>query len=332
MTGSTHANHRSARSHRPTLEGPARDNPIAGPRTGTMRSEPTAAASAAARGRHKEPGSRPASTCPAQPPSESGGGEMHHGVWKADRSTGSHQTGRDAVHQPRATRHAREARCRPQPRHTNRCQATTATGCRKPGKRTEPAANYGTGTGARRHPTHTPHAPARSGGVQVERAHKHTHTPTPQPGVAERSRNPSPSTHNHSGHPSQEWRGTSRARTHTAKPLPGVVRRSRHPSPSTHIHTAHPSQESRNTSGARAQTDTHPNTPARSGGVQPKREPKHTHPHRSPSQEWRGTSGARTKTHTQPKTPARSGWAQPTPKPKHTHSHRTPGPGVAGYK
>ena len=40
MTGSTHANHRSTRSPRPTLEGPARDNPIAGPRTGTTRSSP----------------------------------------------------------------------------------------------------------------------------------------------------------------------------------------------------------------------------------------------------------------------------------------------------
>ena len=92
VTGPTHANHRSARSPRPTPEGPARDNLIAGPRTGTTRSEPSAPASAGASGRHNEPGSRPASACPAQPPSKAGGasppgGERHHGVRKANRST-----------------------------------------------------------------------------------------------------------------------------------------------------------------------------------------------------------------------------------------------------
>ena len=40
MTGSTHANHRTVRSPRPTPEGPARDNPIAGPRTGTTGASP----------------------------------------------------------------------------------------------------------------------------------------------------------------------------------------------------------------------------------------------------------------------------------------------------
>ena len=231
VTGSTYAYHRSARSPRPTPEGPARDNPIAGPRTGTTRSDPRAPASAGASGRHKEPGSRPASMCPAQPPSKTGGasprdGERHHGVGKADRSTESDRTGRGAAHQCGATRHAREGRCRPQPRHTNWCQATTATGCCRPGQRAQQATNHGTGTGGRQHPTHTPQTPARSGGVQAERAHKHTHTPTPQPGVAGRSGNRSPSTHTHTTQPSQEWRGTG---------------------------------------GACTQTHTHPNTPARSG-------------------------------------------------------------------
>ena len=156
MTGSTHANHRSACSPRPTPEGPARDHPISGPRTGRMRSEPRAPASVGASGRHKGPGSRRASTCPALPPSKSGGSsardeERHHGVGKADRSTESVRTGRGAAHQRGATRHAREARRRPQPRHTNRCQATTATGCRKPGQRAQHATNHGTGTGARQH-------------------------------------------------------------------------------------------------------------------------------------------------------------------------------------
>ena len=73
MTWSPHANNHSARSPRPKPEGPARDNPIAGPRTGTTRRLPIALASAGASGRHKEPGSRPASKCPAQPPSRAGG-------------------------------------------------------------------------------------------------------------------------------------------------------------------------------------------------------------------------------------------------------------------
>ena len=248
VTGSTHTNHRSARSPRPTPEGPARDNLMAGPRTGTTRSEPRAPASAGASGRHKEPGSRPASTCPAQPPSKSRGAnprdaERHHSVGKADRSTESDRNGRGAAHQRGATRHKKRGTRRPKTRHRDRCQATTATGCRKRGQRAQHATNQGTGTGARQHPTHTPtpHTPAGSGAVQAERAHKHTHTPTPQPGVVGRNRNPSRSTHTHTTHPSQEWRGTS---------------------------------------GAGTQTHTHPNTPARSGGAQPKPEPKHTHPHR----------------------------------------------------
>ena len=115
MTGSTHANHRSAHSPKPTPEGPASDNPIAGPRTGTTRSEPSAPALAGASGRHNDPGSQPASACPAQPPSKAGGaspraGKRHHGVGKADRSSDSEWTGRGPAHHagPRGTpeRHA----------------------------------------------------------------------------------------------------------------------------------------------------------------------------------------------------------------------------------
>ena len=103
VTGSTHANHRSARSARPTPEGPATDNPIVGPQTGTTRSEPRGPASAGASGKHNEPGSRPASACPAQPPSKAGGarprgGERHHSVRKADWSTESYRTGQGAAH------------------------------------------------------------------------------------------------------------------------------------------------------------------------------------------------------------------------------------------
>ena len=53
---------------------------------------------------------------------------------------------------------------------------------------------------------------------------------------------------------------------------PGVAGCSQNPSPNTHTHGAHPSQEWMGAS--RALTPAH----ARSGGVQPKAEPKHTHP------------------------------------------------------
>ena len=161
MIGSTHANNRSARSPKPKPEGPARDNPIAGPRTGTTRSEPSALASAGASGRHKDPGSRRASTCPVQPPSKAGGnsprgGGRHHRDGKADRSSESDRTGRGAAHQRGATRHAREANRQPKPRHEDRCQATTATGCREPGKRAQHATNRGTGEGAKDSRSPTP--------------------------------------------------------------------------------------------------------------------------------------------------------------------------------
>ena len=80
-----------------------------------MRSEPSAPALAGASGRRKESGSRPASACPAQPPSKSGGerqwgAERHHGVRNADQSTEGDRTRRDAAHHagPRGTpeRHA----------------------------------------------------------------------------------------------------------------------------------------------------------------------------------------------------------------------------------
>ena len=88
-------------------------------------------ASAGASGRHNEPGSQPASTCPTQPPRRAGGnssrvGGRHHGHGKADRSTESDRTGGGVAHQRGAARHAREARRRPQPRHGDECQATTS--------------------------------------------------------------------------------------------------------------------------------------------------------------------------------------------------------------
>ena len=194
--------------------------------------------------------------------------------------------------------------------------------------------------------------------MHLERPHQHTHTPKPQPGVAGRSRNPSPNTHTHTEHPCQEWLGASGARTraHTQPntparsdgaqpkaepehtnpqrtPQPGVGGRNRNPSANTHTHTAHPCQGWLGASGARTRAHTQPNTPASSGGVQPKPEPKHTHPRRPPRPGVAGWAGrAPTPAHTQPNTPARSGGAQPKPEPKHTHPRRAPQPGVAGCK
>ena len=92
----------------------------------------------------------------------------------------------------------------------------------------------------------------------------------------------------------------------------GVAGCSRNPSPKTHTHSAQRSQEWRGASGAPIPAHTQPNTPARSGGVQPKPEPKHTHPrcapkpgvagckrsaHTSTRQEWRGAAETRAQTH-----------------------------------
>ena len=76
-------------------------------------------------------------------------GGRRHGDGKADRSTESDGTGRGAAHQRWARRHAKEARRRPKQRHEDRCQATTATGCRKPRQRAQHTTNRGTGGGAK---------------------------------------------------------------------------------------------------------------------------------------------------------------------------------------
>ena len=230
MTGSKHANYRSARSPRPTPEGPARDNPIAGPRTVTTRSEPSAPASAGASGRHKEPGSLPASACPTQAPSQAGGasprhGERHHGVGKADWSSQSDQTGRGAAHHAgppgTAERHAAGqnqgtrtgAKQQPPPGAANpgsehNTQRTTASeqvpGNTKPShhKPQPGVAGYkrGAHTGTHTHPD----SPARSGGAQPKPEPQHTHSHSkPQPGVARYKRSAHTNTHKPQ-HPSQE--------------------------------------------------------------------------------------------------------------------------------
>ena len=81
-------------------------------------------------------------------------GAQAPGVGKGTTASGKHRERPDRTRRgtPRgATRHVREARRRPQPRHTDRCQATTAAGCRKPGERAQHAPHHGTGTGAKQH-------------------------------------------------------------------------------------------------------------------------------------------------------------------------------------
>ena len=94
---------RQPHSPGPTPESPARENPIAVPRTGTTRSEPSAPASVGASSRHNEAVTPPASACLAQRPHKAEGasprgGERHHGVREANWSTESDQTERGAAH------------------------------------------------------------------------------------------------------------------------------------------------------------------------------------------------------------------------------------------
>ena len=108
--------------------------------------------------------------------------------------------------------------------------------------------------------TGTPHTPARSGGVQAERAHEHTH-----PNIPARSGGAQPHPEPKHAHPSQEWRGTSGARTQTRTPQ-------------------HASQERRGPAKTRAQAHTPtPHTHARSGRLQAEpRTQAHTEPQRTP--------------------------------------------------
>ena len=234
------------------------------------------------------------------------------------------------------------AQLKPEPKHTHphRAPVPGVAGCKRSTHTAQHPSQECRGAAETRAQAHTPtpRTRARSGWVQAE----HTHSPTPGPGVAGRSRNPSSNTHTDGVNPCQEWLGASGARTqpntparsrgaqpkpepkHTdphRAPVPGVAGRSRNRSPNTHTHTAHPCQEWLGASGARTQ----PNTPARSGGAQPKPEPKHTHPHRAPvpgvagckrsthtaqhpSQECRGAAETRAQTHTPtPRIRARSG-------------------------
>ena len=120
---------------------------------GPTRSEPSAPTSGGASGRHNEPGSRPASACPAQPPSKapgkgkgttasgkSTGAPRAPGPDEARRTTRGHEARRRGT--PPATTKAhgqvpgnngrrvpqtrRAHTTRNERRHRNRCQATPA--------------------------------------------------------------------------------------------------------------------------------------------------------------------------------------------------------------
>ena len=137
--------------------------------------------------------------------------------------------------------------------------------------------------------TPTPHNPARSCGVHAERARKHTYAQIPQPGVSGRGSTPSPSTQPRTAPPAKGGRGPGE----THKPI-----------------------------------RTHPNTPTRSGGAQPKPEPKHTQPNGTPEP---GTAGYKQSAHTTTHAPR----PQPRmvgckPKRKPNRIHHKPQPGLEG--
>ena len=224
--------------------------------------------------------------------------------------------------------------------HTPRPQPGVAGRSRNPSPNTQthtahPCQEWLGASGARTRAHTQPNTPVRGGGAQPQPEPKHTHPHrAPVPGVAGCKRSAHTSTHT-AQHPSQDWRGAAETRAR-ANP---------------HTHGAHPSQEWLGASGAGTPAHTQPNTPARSGGAQPKPEPKHAHPHRTPqpgvagfkrsahtsthtlqhpSQEWRGAAETRAQTHTPtPRTRARSGWVQAERAHEHTHSP-TPPSGVAG--
>ena len=118
--------------------------------------------------------------------------------------------------------------------------------------------------------------------------------------MAGRSRNPSPGKHDRTAHPSQQWRGTSRARTHTPQ---------------------QPSEEWGGAAEIRAQAHTFtPHTPARNGGVQVRCAHKHTHTP-IPQPGVAGRSGSPSpNTHTHTAHPSKSGGVQA----ERAHKHAQP--------
>ena len=218
------------------------------------------------------PAARTNSLVPGQPPpaprsSPVNPGSQAPGVGKGTAAR-SDWTDRGAAHQGGGRRDTREQRCRPQPRHTDSCQAPRPTGCRKPRQRAQPATNHGTGTGARQHQTNKPQTRPGMAGYKQR---KHTDTHTPQ-------------------HPSQEWRGAAetRAKAHTPTPHTpvrcGVERAHKH----THANTQARSGWAQTRPKPK---HTHQHRTLRPGVAGYKRS-RHTNTHtpHHPSQEWRGAA------------------------------------------
>ena len=145
----------------------------------------------------------------------------------------------------------------------------------------------GTGTASNRHHKAKPrHA-------QKQKAQKtHPDNPTKKGGTQPR---PGPSTHAHTTQPSQKRQGTSGARTQTRTPR-----------------TATRTRRCRRPRGTGRRAHTHPNTPPRRGGAQPKPKPQHTLPHRTLEPEKSGGQVERARNY-------KRLISRPKPKPNHEH-------------
>ena len=106
------------------------------------------------------------------------------------------------------------------------------------------------------------------------------------------------STKNTPRQPNQEERGTAETRAQQARPhtasQPGKAGNKRGARTNRHPRTATPTRRCRRPRGTAARAHTHPNTPPRRGGEQPKPKPQHARPHRTPEPE---TAGGRRSAH-----------------------------------
>ena len=347
-----------AQTHTPTPHGPARSGREQGEHAHKHAHTSTPARSGGA-----QPKPEPKHTHPHRRPQPGVAGYKRsahtnthrHSVHPGKERRGTREAPTPAHTHPNIPARSRGAQPKPEPKHTRPHRApqpgvagykgSTHTNTHTPttqpgvaGRSRNPSPNTHTHTahpsqewwgtnGARTRAKTHPNTPARSGGAQRKPKPKQIHPRrTPQPGVA-------------------GYKGSTHTNTHTPTPQQGLAGHSRNPSPNTHTHTSHPSQEWRGTRGARTPAHTHPITPARSGGAQPKPEPKHTHPRRTPqpgvagckqsthtsthkprhpSQEWRAAAEIRAQAHApKPHTPARSGGVQVVQAPS-THTPQYP--------
>ena len=150
VIGSGHANHRSTSAQdRPWREPPG-TTPSRGPERVRRGASPAPLP-------WREPAAGTMSPVLGRPPRALRSHQVKPEWGKAPRRRESRQWHRERPDRtkrgaPRGdTRHAREARRRPKPRHTDRCQATAAAKCCKPGKRAQQATNHVKRTGPKQH-------------------------------------------------------------------------------------------------------------------------------------------------------------------------------------